>query len=142
MVPGMESLDWSKKQLISATREHFYRKRTWTNAKNNNFLIPFHPDSLDFIRALMILTATVLFQRIMFRKATLLGSFVSVLGSIVRKAWKMSDSLVESTVWFVADHSCRHAFLYNTNVLSFLTMLIPVRGSPLRGLLMNYRKWF
>ncbi|GFX19647.1 hypothetical protein TNCV_2075551 [Trichonephila clavipes] len=63
--------------------------------------------------ALMILTATVLLQRMMFRNATLLGSFLSVLGSISLQAIEhsMDTSSWRTLFWCGADHCCRYAFL-------------------------------
>ncbi|GFR09647.1 uncharacterized protein TNCT_65071 [Trichonephila clavata] len=72
----------------------------------------------------MILAATVLFQRIMFRNSTLLGSFLSVLGSIVSQAMEgVEDSpwrRVLFGLWLTI--AAVMPFLYNTNFLSFLTM--------------------
>ncbi|GFY51870.1 uncharacterized protein TNIN_147051 [Trichonephila inaurata madagascariensis] len=45
--------------------------------------------------ALMILAATVLFQRLMFRNATIMGSFLSVLGSVSSQAMEN----VRETPW-------------------------------------------
>ncbi|GFQ84928.1 lig_chan-Glu_bd domain-containing protein [Trichonephila clavata] len=73
---------------------------------------------------LMILAATVAFQRLMFRNATLLGSFLSVLGSIVTQGM---DNLKHTPwrrvllgLWLTI--ATIMPFLYNTTFLSFLTM--------------------
>ncbi|GFV38656.1 glutamate receptor ionotropic, delta-1 [Trichonephila clavipes] len=74
--------------------------------------------------ALMILAVTVLFQRVMFRNATLLGSFLSVLGSISSQAMEN----VKDTPWrrilfgLWLTIAAVMPFLYNINFLSFLTM--------------------
>ncbi|GFU00551.1 uncharacterized protein NPIL_504551, partial [Nephila pilipes] len=85
-----------------------------------------YPFSLNtwILYALMLLAATVLFQRIMFRNATLLGSFLSVLGSIASQAMEN----VRETPWrrvlfglWLATATVM-PFFYNTSFLSFLTM--------------------
>ncbi|GFT68018.1 lig_chan-Glu_bd domain-containing protein [Nephila pilipes] len=74
--------------------------------------------------ALMILAATILFQRIMFRKATLLGSFLSVLGSIASQAMENIKDTPWRRVLFGLWMSIATVmpFFYNTSFLSFLTM--------------------
>ncbi|GFT90447.1 uncharacterized protein NPIL_342811 [Nephila pilipes] len=85
-----------------------------------------YPFSLKtwILYALMTLATTVLFQRIMFRNATLLGSFLSVLGSIASQAMEN----VRETPWrrvlfglWLATATVM-PFFYNTSFLSFLTM--------------------
>ncbi|GFY73090.1 uncharacterized protein TNIN_114841 [Trichonephila inaurata madagascariensis] len=71
----------------------------------------------------MTLAAAVLFQRMLFKNATLLDSFLSVLGSIVSNAMEnIRDPLEEGAAWFGAVDGSRMPFLYNVNFLSFLTM--------------------
>ncbi|GFR22043.1 glutamate receptor ionotropic, delta-2 [Trichonephila clavata] len=85
-----------------------------------------YPYSLNvwILYGLMILAVTVLFQRIMFRKATLLGSFLSVLGSIFTQAIEnVRDSpwrRILFGLWMTI--AAVMTFLYNINFLSFLTM--------------------
>ncbi|GFS89650.1 uncharacterized protein NPIL_315781 [Nephila pilipes] len=74
--------------------------------------------------AFMIVASTMLFQRIMFRNVTLLGSFLSVLGSIASQAMEN----VRETPWrrvlfglWLATATVM-PFFYNTSFLSFLTM--------------------
>ncbi|GFR02676.1 lig_chan-Glu_bd domain-containing protein [Trichonephila clavata] len=72
----------------------------------------------------MMLTASVLFQRIIFRNVTLLRSFISVLGSIVSQSMEN----VRETPWrrvllgLWLSIATVMPFLYNTSFLSFLTM--------------------
>ncbi|GFS43295.1 lig_chan-Glu_bd domain-containing protein [Nephila pilipes] len=88
-----------------------------------SFTYPFTVNTW-ILYALMILAATVLFQKVMFRNATLLGSFISVLGSIASQAMEN----VRETPWrrvlfglWLATATVM-PFFYNTSFLSFLTM--------------------
>ncbi|GFR23292.1 lig_chan-Glu_bd domain-containing protein [Trichonephila clavata] len=76
----------------------------------------------------MVLAVTVLFQRIMFRNATLFWSFLSVLGSIFTQALEnVRDSpwrRILFGLWLTI--AAVMTFLYNINFLSFLTMPVKV----------------
>ncbi|GFQ98784.1 lig_chan-Glu_bd domain-containing protein [Trichonephila clavata] len=83
--------------------------------------------------ALMIFTATVVFQRIMLRNSTLLESFLSVLGSIISQG---VGNAIDTPWWRVLlglwmAIAAIMSFLYNINFLSFLTMpeKVPVPGT-------------
>ncbi|GFT36245.1 lig_chan-Glu_bd domain-containing protein [Nephila pilipes] len=87
------------------------------------FIYPFS-QNVWVLYTLMILAATVLFQRMMLRRATLLGSFLSVLGSVVSQAMEN----VRETPWrrvllglWITIVSVM-PFLYNTSFVSYLTM--------------------
>ncbi|GFU98775.1 glutamate receptor ionotropic, kainate 3 [Trichonephila clavipes] len=73
---------------------------------------------------LMTLTTAVLLQRMIFKNTTLFGSFISVLGSIVSQAMEN----VRETPWrrvllgLWLSIATVMSFLYNTSLLSFLTM--------------------
>ncbi|GFS43331.1 lig_chan-Glu_bd domain-containing protein [Nephila pilipes] len=116
-----EAVDFSVP--ISTLEVTFLTKEPGEMPKVSAFAYPF---SLDvwFLYAFMILVATILFQRIMFRNATLLGSFLSVLGSIASQAMEN----VRETPWrrvlfglWLATATVM-PFFYNTSFLSFLTM--------------------
>ncbi|GFS45404.1 glutamate receptor ionotropic, delta-2 [Nephila pilipes] len=87
------------------------------------FIYPFS-QNVWVLYTLMILAATVLFQRMMLRRATLLGSFLSVLGSVVSQA---IDNVRETPwrrvllgLWMTI--AAVMPFLYNTSFVSYLTM--------------------
>ncbi|GFS60113.1 lig_chan-Glu_bd domain-containing protein [Trichonephila inaurata madagascariensis] len=117
----LEAFDFSSS--YGALEKVFVVKEPGQMPKITAFTYPF---SLNvwILYALMILTATVLFQRIMFRNATLLGSFLSVLGSIVTQGMEnVKDSprrRVLFGLWLTI--AAVMPFLYNTSFLSFLTM--------------------
>ncbi|GFY51822.1 uncharacterized protein TNIN_108561 [Trichonephila inaurata madagascariensis] len=69
----------------SVPQKSFDTKESNQMPKISAFTYPFTLN-VWILYAFMILVATVLFQRIMFRNATLLGSFLSVLGSISSQA--------------------------------------------------------
>ncbi|GFY61483.1 lig_chan-Glu_bd domain-containing protein [Trichonephila inaurata madagascariensis] len=116
-----EVVDFSKS--YSALEKIFAAKEPGQVPKITAFTYPFTQNVWIFY-TLMILAATVLFQRIMFRNATLLGSFLSVLGSIVTKGMEN----VKDTPWrrvlfgLWLTIATVMPFLYNTCFLSFLTM--------------------
>ncbi|GFS86525.1 uncharacterized protein NPIL_521831 [Nephila pilipes] len=101
----------------------FVTKEPGQMPKVSAFTYPFSQD-LWILYILMILAATILFQRIMFRKATLLGSFLSVLGSIASQAMEnVRDTpwrRVMFGMWMTI--AAVMPFYYNTSFLSFLTM--------------------
>ncbi|GFU31846.1 lig_chan-Glu_bd domain-containing protein [Nephila pilipes] len=87
------------------------------------FIYPFS-QNVWVLYTLMILAATVLFQRMMLRRATFLASFLSVLGSVVSQAMEN----VRETPWrrvllgLWMTIASVMPFLYNTSFLSYLTM--------------------
>ncbi|GFT64052.1 glutamate receptor 2 [Nephila pilipes] len=91
--------------------------------KVTTFIYPFS-QNVWILYILMILAATVLFQRIMYRRFTLLGSFLSVLGSVVSQSMEH----VRETPWrrvllgLWMTIAAVMPFLYNTSFLSYLTM--------------------
>ncbi|GFS99685.1 uncharacterized protein NPIL_672661 [Nephila pilipes] len=87
------------------------------------FTYPFSQD-VWFLYAFMILAATILFQRIMFRNATFFGSFLSVLGSIASQAMENGINSPWRRVMFGfwLTIATVMPFFYNTSFLSFLTM--------------------
>ncbi|GFY61482.1 lig_chan-Glu_bd domain-containing protein [Trichonephila inaurata madagascariensis] len=87
-----EAIDFSNS--YGALEKVFAAKEPGQMPKITAFTYPFSQNVWIFY-TLMILAATVLFQRIMFRNATLLGSFLSVLGSIVTKGMEN----VKDTPW-------------------------------------------
>ncbi|GFY61484.1 lig_chan-Glu_bd domain-containing protein [Trichonephila inaurata madagascariensis] len=116
-----EAIDFSNS--YGALEKVFAAKEPGQMPKITAFTYPFSQNVWIFY-TLMILAATVLFQRIMFRNATLLGSFLSVLGSIVTKGMEN----VKDTPWrrvlfgLWLTIATVMTFLYNTCFLSFLTM--------------------
>ncbi|GFT90452.1 glutamate receptor ionotropic, delta-1 [Trichonephila clavipes] len=128
---GMGVLSFSEERLevVDFSNSYFALEKIFTvkepgqMPKITAFTYPF-TQNVWILYALMILTATVLFQKIMFRNATLLGSFVSVLGSIVGQGMEnVKDSpwrRVLFGLWLTI--AVIMPFLYNTNFLSFLTM--------------------
>ncbi|GFR09677.1 uncharacterized protein TNCT_65191 [Trichonephila clavata] len=128
---GLSALSFSEERLevvdfsnsYMALEKIFIVKEPGQMPKITAFTYPF-TQNVWVLYALMILAATVLFQRIMFRNSTLLGSFLSVLGSIVSQAMEgIEDSpwrRVLFGLWLTI--AAVMPFLYNTNFLSFLTM--------------------
>ncbi|GFS48478.1 uncharacterized protein NPIL_561541 [Nephila pilipes] len=101
----------------------FVTKEPKQMPKISAFTYPF-TWNLWILYAFMVLAATILFQRIMFRKATLLGSFLSVLGSIASQAM---ENVRETTwrrvlfgLWLTI--AVVMAFFYKNSVVSFMTM--------------------
>ncbi|GFS55203.1 uncharacterized protein NPIL_528831 [Nephila pilipes] len=87
------------------------------------FIYPFS-QNVWVLYILMILAATVLFQRMLLRRATLLGSFLSVLGSVVSQA---IDNVRETPwrrvlfgLWMTI--AAVMPFFYSISFLSYLTM--------------------
>ncbi|GFS91077.1 uncharacterized protein NPIL_424481, partial [Nephila pilipes] len=108
---------------ISALEMTFLTKEPGEMPKVAAFTYPFSQD-VWFLYAFMILTATILFQRIMFRNATFFGSFLSVLGSIASQAIQNVINSPWRRVMFVfwLTIATVMPFFYNTSFLSFLTM--------------------
>ncbi|GFT52822.1 lig_chan-Glu_bd domain-containing protein [Nephila pilipes] len=87
------------------------------------FAYPFSRD-VWILYAFLIVVSTILFQRIMFRNATLLGSLLWVVGSIASQAM---ENVINSpwrrvmfSFWLTI--ATVMPFFYNTSFLSFLTM--------------------
>ncbi|GFY40186.1 lig_chan-Glu_bd domain-containing protein [Trichonephila inaurata madagascariensis] len=126
---GILSLSEERLEVVDFSNSYMSLEKIFTvkepgqMPKITAFTYPF-TRNVWILYALMILAATVLFQRIMFRNATLLGSFVSVLGSIVTQGMEnVKDSpwrRVLFGLWLTI--AAIMPFLYNTNFLSFLTM--------------------
>ncbi|GFT82723.1 lig_chan-Glu_bd domain-containing protein [Nephila pilipes] len=107
----------------SALEYIFVTKVPGEMPKVSAFTYPFSREVWIFY-TFLILAATFLFQRIMFRKATLLGCFLSVLGSITSQAMEnIRDTpwrRVLFGLWMTI--AAVMTFFYNTSFLSFLTM--------------------
>ncbi|GFT32967.1 lig_chan-Glu_bd domain-containing protein [Trichonephila clavipes] len=88
----LEAIDFSKS--YGALEKVFAAKEPGQMPKITAFTYPFALNTW-ILYAMMILTATVLFQRIMFRNSTLLGSFLSVLGNILTQGMEN----VRGTAW-------------------------------------------
>ncbi|GFS38651.1 uncharacterized protein NPIL_215361 [Nephila pilipes] len=116
-----ESVDFSVP--INTLEVTFLTKEPGEMPKVAAFTYPF---SLEvwFLYAFMILAATILFQRIMFRNTTFFGSFLSVLGSIASQAMEnVKDSPWTRVMFgFWLTIATVMPFFYNTSFLSFLTM--------------------
>ncbi|GFT33029.1 lig_chan-Glu_bd domain-containing protein [Trichonephila clavipes] len=116
-----EAVDFSNS--YGALEKIFAAKEPGQVPKITAFTYPFSQNVWIFY-TLMILVATVVFQKIMFRNATLLWSFLSVLGSIATKGIEN----VKDTPWrrvlfgLWLTIATVMPFLYNTCFLSFLTM--------------------
>ncbi|GFR22712.1 lig_chan-Glu_bd domain-containing protein [Trichonephila clavata] len=116
-----EAIDFSNS--YSALEKVFVAKEPGQMPKITAFTYPFS-QNVWILYALMILTASVIFQRLMFKNSTLLGSFLSVLGSIVTQGMEN----VRDTPWrrvlfgLWLTIAAVMPFLYNTSFLSFLTM--------------------
>ncbi|GFR02680.1 uncharacterized protein TNCT_563121 [Trichonephila clavata] len=116
-----EDLDFSLPYTI--LEKIFVTKEAGEMPKIAAFTYPF-TRNVWILCILMTLTAAVLFQRMIFRKASLLGSFISVLGSIISQALEN----VRDTPWrrvligLWLSIATVMPFMYNTNFLSFLTM--------------------
>ncbi|GFR27786.1 uncharacterized protein TNCT_218731 [Trichonephila clavata] len=101
----------------------FATKEPGEMPKITAFTYPF-TRNVWILYVLMTLAAAVLFQRMVFKNATLLGSFLSVLGSIVSQAMEN----IRETPWrrvllgLWLSIATVMPFLYNINFLSFLTM--------------------
>ncbi|GFV60179.1 lig_chan-Glu_bd domain-containing protein [Trichonephila clavipes] len=117
----LEAIDFSNS--YGSLEKIFAAKEPGQVPKITAFTYPFNQNVWIFY-TLMILVATVVFQKIMFRNATLLGSFLSVLGSILTKGMEN----VKDTPWrrvlfgLWLTIATVMPFLYNTCFLSFLTM--------------------
>ncbi|GFY54147.1 uncharacterized protein TNIN_12681 [Trichonephila inaurata madagascariensis] len=125
----MKAVDFSVPYNI--LKKIFVVKEPGPMPKITAFTYPFTQNAW-ILYALMILTATVLFRRIMFRKATLLGSFILVFGSIVSQAMEnVRDTPWRRLLFGLWMTSAVMPFLYNINFLSFLTMpeKVPVPGT-------------
>ncbi|GFQ81754.1 uncharacterized protein TNCT_79721, partial [Trichonephila clavata] len=116
-----EALDFSL--TYSLLEKLFVTKEAGEIPKITAFTYPFTRNAW-ILYVLMTLAAAILFQRIIFKNATLLGSFISVLGSIVSQAM---ENIRESPwrrvllgLWLSI--ATVMPFLYNINFLSFLTM--------------------
>ncbi|GFY61485.1 lig_chan-Glu_bd domain-containing protein [Trichonephila inaurata madagascariensis] len=109
----MEAIDFSN--TYGTLEKVFAAKEPGQKPKITAFTYPFTPN-VWVLYVLMILAATVVFQRIMFRNTTLLGSFLSVLGSIVTQGMEN----VRNTPWRRVLFGLRLTiavfmpFLYNT----------------------------
>ncbi|GFY45451.1 uncharacterized protein TNIN_296161 [Trichonephila inaurata madagascariensis] len=116
-----EDLDFSLPYTL--LEKLFVTKEAGEMPKITAFTYPFTRNAW-ILYVLMTLTAAVLFQRIVFKNATLLGSFIRVLGSIVSQAMEN----IRETPWrrvllgLWLSIATVMPFLYNTNFLSFLTM--------------------
>ncbi|GFU53009.1 glutamate receptor ionotropic, kainate 3 [Trichonephila clavipes] len=116
-----EDLDFSFPYTL--LEKLFVTKEAGEMPKITAFTYPFTRNAW-ILYVLMTLAAAVLFQRIVFKNATLLGSFISVLGSIVSQAMEN----IRETPWrrillaLWLSIATIMPFLYNTNFLSFLTM--------------------
>ncbi|GFX37249.1 glutamate receptor ionotropic, delta-1 [Trichonephila clavipes] len=117
----LEVVDFS--MAYSVLAKGFATKEPSQMPKITAFTYPFTLN-VWILYAVMILTATVLFQRVMFKNATLLGTFLSVLGSTASQAMEN----VKDTRWrrilfgLWLTIAAVMPFLYNLNFLSFLTM--------------------
>ncbi|GFT26773.1 lig_chan-Glu_bd domain-containing protein [Nephila pilipes] len=116
-----EAVDFSISYLVND--RVFAIKEPGEMPKVTAFTYPFSRN-VWILYTLVILAATVLFQRIMFRRGTLLGSFLSVLGSVVSQSMEN----VRETPWrrvlfgLWMTIAAVMPFLYNTSFLSYLTM--------------------
>ncbi|GFY66710.1 lig_chan-Glu_bd domain-containing protein [Trichonephila inaurata madagascariensis] len=116
----LEVIDFSNS--YSALEKIFVAKDPGQMSKITAFTYPF-TQNVWVLYVFMILTATVIFQILIFRNATLLGSFLSVLGSIVAQGMEN----VRNTPWrrvlfgLWLTIATIMPFLYNTSFLSFLT---------------------
>ncbi|GFS99687.1 uncharacterized protein NPIL_672671 [Nephila pilipes] len=116
-----EAVDFSVP--LSVLEMTFLTKEPGEMPKVAAFTYPFSLEAW-FLYAFMILAATILFQRIMFRNATFFGSFLSVLGSIASQAMEnVKDSPWRRVMFgFWLTIASVMPFFYNTSFLSFLTM--------------------
>ncbi|GFQ71079.1 lig_chan-Glu_bd domain-containing protein [Trichonephila clavata] len=116
-----EAIDFSNS--YGALEKLFVAKEPGRVSKITAFTYPFTQNAW-VLYVLLILAATVVFRRIMFRNTTLLGSFLSVLGSIVTQGMRN----VKDTPWrrvlfgLWLTIAAVMPFLYSTCFLSFLTM--------------------
>ncbi|GFY52212.1 uncharacterized protein TNIN_476741 [Trichonephila inaurata madagascariensis] len=116
-----KDIDYSLQYTI--LEKIFVTKEAGEMPKIAAFTYPYSPN-VWILYILMTLTAAVLFQRMIFKNATVLGSFISVLGSIVSQAMEN----VRDTPWrkvllgLWLSIATVMPFLYNTSFLSFLTM--------------------
>ncbi|GFY47315.1 uncharacterized protein TNIN_88921 [Trichonephila inaurata madagascariensis] len=116
-----EELDFSLPYTL--LEKLFVTKEAMEMPKNTAFTYPFTLNAW-ILYVLMTLAAAILFQRMIFKNATLLGGFLSVLGSIVSQAMEN----VRETPWRRVllgswlSIATVMPFLYNTNFLSFLTL--------------------
>ncbi|GFQ64350.1 lig_chan-Glu_bd domain-containing protein [Trichonephila clavata] len=117
----LEVVDFSNAYIV--LQKSFVTKEPSQMPKITAFIYPFTLN-VWILYTLIILATTVLFQRIMFRNSTLLGSFLSMLGSISSQAVEN----VRDTPWrrilfgLWLTIASVMTFLYNINFLSFLTM--------------------
>ncbi|GFT29787.1 lig_chan-Glu_bd domain-containing protein, partial [Nephila pilipes] len=128
---GVQSLSISedRMQAVDFSIPYFVHQKAFTvkepglMPKITAFTYPFTMNAW-ILYVLMILAATVLFRRVIFRNTTLLGSFLWVLGSITSQP--MGN--IRDTPWrrvllgFWLAIAVAMPFLYKTNFLSFLTM--------------------
>ncbi|GFS39626.1 lig_chan-Glu_bd domain-containing protein [Nephila pilipes] len=128
---GLQSLSISEERMKAVNfsipyyvlQKAFIAKEPGLMPKITAFTYPFNRNAW-ILYVLMILAATVLFQRVIFRNTTLLGSFLWVLGSIASQP--MGN--IRDTPWrrvllgFWLTIAVAMPFLYKTNFLSFLTM--------------------
>ncbi|GFT32927.1 lig_chan-Glu_bd domain-containing protein [Nephila pilipes] len=117
----MKAVDFSIPYYV--LQKAFIAKEPGLMPKITAFTYPFSRNAW-ILYVLMILAATVLFQRVIFRNTTLLGSFLWVLGSIASQPMgNIRDTpwrRVLLGLWLTI--AVAMPFLYKTNFLSFLTM--------------------
>ncbi|GFS92592.1 glutamate receptor ionotropic, delta-2 [Trichonephila clavipes] len=124
-----KDLDYSLQYTI--LEKIFVTKEAGEMPKIAAFTYPFSPN-VWILYILMTLTAAALFQRMIFKNTTLLGSFISVLGSIVSQAMENA----RETPWrrmllgLWLPIATVMPFLYNTSFLSFLTVRHLKKSDP------------
>ncbi|GFT54682.1 lig_chan-Glu_bd domain-containing protein [Nephila pilipes] len=128
---GVQSLSISEERMTAvdfsipyfAHEKAFLAKEPGLMPKITAFTYPFS-QNVWILYVLMILAATVLFQRVIFRNTTLLGSFLWVLGSIASQP--MGN--IRDTPWrrvllgFWLTIAVAMPFFYKTSFVSYLTM--------------------
>ncbi|GFS37627.1 uncharacterized protein NPIL_314761 [Nephila pilipes] len=128
---GVQSLSISEERMKAvdfsipyfALQKAFTAKEPGLMPKITAFTYPFSTN-VWILYVLMILVVTVLFQRVIFRNTTFLGSFLWVLGSIVSQP--MGN--IRDTPWrrvllgFWLAIAVAMPFFYKTSFVSFLTM--------------------
>ncbi|GFU29798.1 lig_chan-Glu_bd domain-containing protein, partial [Nephila pilipes] len=128
---GMQSLSISEERMTAVDfsipyivhQKAFTVKEPGLMPKITAFTYPFTMN-VWILYLLMVLAVTVLFQRIIFRKITILGSFLWVLGSIVSQPMgNIRDSPWRRVLLgFWLTIAVAMPFFYKTSFLSFLTM--------------------
>ncbi|GFS37626.1 lig_chan-Glu_bd domain-containing protein [Nephila pilipes] len=127
---GVQSLSISEERMTAvdfsipyfALQKAFTAKEPGLMPKITAFTYPFSMNAW-ILYVLMILVVTVLFQRVIFRNKTILGSFLWVLGSIISQP--MGN--IRDTPWrrvllgFWLAIAVAMPFFYKTSFLSFLT---------------------